>query len=120
MIRGGTKALKKCYTVIGSDCLPRVRAIGGEGRKGGAVSVLGLPHSCARELVVVAVDGDTAVVRDGTRHGSHARDDSCGGVVTLHRVRGLPVLPATSQDEDLSIAHRHSTALLQEKQSQTQ
>lgn len=34
------------------------------------------------ELLVVTVDGDTAVVGDGARHGGHPGDDACCRVVT--------------------------------------
>lgn len=64
------------------------------------------------EFLIVAVDGDAAVVGDGAGHGGHARDDAGGGVVAQDGVRGLPVLPSPPQNEDLSVAHRHATALL--------
>lgn len=33
------------------------------------------------ELLIVAMDGDTAVVRNGAGHGGHARDDTGGRVI---------------------------------------
>ena len=64
------------------------------------------------ELLVVAVDGDTAVVRDGPGHGRHTSDDAGGGVITHDAVGRLATLPAPAQDEELPVAHRHATALL--------
>lgn len=63
-------------------------------------------------LVVVAVDGDAAVVGDGPWHGGHPRDDACGRVVAQDGVGGLAVLPSAAQDEDLPVADGHAAALL--------
>lgn len=64
-------------------------------------------------LVIVAVNGDAAVVGDGSWHGGHPRDDACGRVVAQDGVGGLAVLPSAAQDEDLPVADWHAAALLQ-------
>lgn len=64
-------------------------------------------------LVIVAVDGDTAVIRDGPRHSCHPCDDASWRVIAQDGVHGLSVFPSATKDEDLTVAHRHATALLQ-------
>lgn len=64
-------------------------------------------------LVIVAVNGDAAVVGNGSWHGGHPRDDARGRVVAQDGVGGLAVLPSAAQDEDLAVADRHAAALLQ-------
>lgn len=64
------------------------------------------------ELLVVAVDGHTAVVGDGAWHRRYTGDDPRGGVVTQDGVGRLAALTATAQDVDLPVTHRHPTTLL--------
>jgi len=56
-------------------------------------------------LVIVAVDGYTAVVGDGSRHGRNSCDDTRCRVVAQDRVRGFTVFPPATENEDLSVAH---------------
>lgn len=63
-------------------------------------------------LVIVAVNGYTAVVGDWPRHGGHPCDDACRWVVTQDGVGGFAIFPSSTEDEDLTVAHRHATALL--------
>lgn len=69
-------------------------------------------------LVIVAMDGDTAVVGDGPWHGCHSCDDASRRVIAQDGVCCFPIFPSATKDEDLAIAHRHATALLQERGGQ--
>lgn len=64
-------------------------------------------------LVIVAVNGDAAVVGDGSWHGGYPCDDARERVVAQDGVGGLTVLPSAAQDEYLPVADRHAAALLQ-------
>lgn len=65
-------------------------------------------------LVIVAMDGYAAVVGDRPWHGCHSCDDAGRRVVAQDGVCSFPSFPSATKDEDLAIAHRHATALLQE------
>lgn len=65
-------------------------------------------------LVIVAMDGYTTVVGDRPWHGCHSGDDASRRVIAQDGVCCFPVFPSATKDEDLAIAHRHATALLQE------
>lgn len=56
-------------------------------------------------FVIVAVDGDAAVVGDRPRHGRHTCDDACCWVVTQDGVCRFAILPSAAEDEDLPVAH---------------
>lgn len=56
-------------------------------------------------LLAETVYGDTTVVGDGPRHGSHARDDARGGVIAQDVVGGFAVLSSPTQDVDFPVAN---------------
>lgn len=64
------------------------------------------------ELLIVAMDGDAAVVRNGAGHGGHARDDTGGRVIGQDGVWRLSVFTTAAQDIDLSITYRHTATFL--------
>lgn len=63
-------------------------------------------------LVIEAMNGYAAVVRDATGHRSHPCDDACRWVITHDGVRCFAVFAPATQDEDLTVTHRHAAALL--------
>ncbi len=67
------------------------------------------------ELLIVAMDGDAAVVRNGAGHGGHARDDTGGRVIAQDGVWRLSVFTTAAQDIDLSITYRHTATFLKNK-----
>ena len=56
-------------------------------------------------LVVVAMDGYTAVVGDWPWHGCHPCDDTRSRVITQDGVCCFAAFPSAAEDEDLTIAH---------------
>lgn len=56
-------------------------------------------------LVIVAMDGYTAVVGDRPRHGCNPCDDACCRVVTQDGVGCFAIFPSATKDEDLTVAH---------------
>lgn len=56
-------------------------------------------------FIGVAVDGHTAVVGDGPRHGRYAHDNARRRVVTQDGVRGFAVFSSAAKNEDLPVAH---------------
>lgn len=71
-------------------------------------------------LVIVAVDGYTAVVGDRPWHGCHTCDDACCRVITQDGVCCFTIFPSATKNKDLTIAHWHATALLQGRERKEQ
>lgn len=71
------------------------------------------------ELLIVTVDGDTAVVRYGPGHGGHACDDAGGRVVTQDGVRRLSVFTTPTQDKDFTVTYRHTATFLKDRRERT-
>ncbi len=67
------------------------------------------------ELLIVAMDGDAAVVRNGAGHGGHARDDTGGWVIAQDGVWRLSGFTTATQDKDLSVTYRHTATFLKNK-----
>lgn len=70
------------------------------------------------KLLIVAVDRDTAVVRNGPGHGGDACDDAGGRVVTQDGVRRLSVFTTPTQDIDFTVTYRHAATFLKDKREQ--
>lgn len=67
------------------------------------------------ELLIVAMDSDAAVVRNGPGHGGNTCDDACGRVVTEDSVRRLSGFTSPTQDIDFTVTYRHTATFLKDE-----